>query len=131
MPSLNQVTLVGHCGKDAEVKTVGSSTLASFSLATRERWKDRNGEPQEHTEWHNVSVWGKTAEAIGKYLIRGKLVLVQGRIESREYEKDGEKRRAYGIKADRVLLLSKDSRPTSGDVQDHGSPFDTDSDYPF
>ncbi|MGZ7033042.1 MAG: single-stranded DNA-binding protein, partial [Thermoanaerobaculia bacterium] len=92
---INKVILVGRLGKDPEIRSTPSGTsVARFSLATDEKFTDRNGEKQERTEWHNIVAWGKLAEICGQYLKKGKLVYVEGRIQSREYEgRDGIKRK--------------------------------------
>lgn len=89
---VNKVLLLGNVGKDPEIKTTPSGQqVASFSLATSRRWKDRDGNKQEKTEWHNVVVWGKQAEVVAQYVTKGKTLFVEGRIETRSWEKDGAK----------------------------------------
>lgn len=92
---VNKVILVGNLGKDPEVRSTPSGQpVATFSLATNRQWRDKNGEKQEKTEWHNIKVWGKQAEIAGRYLTRGKTIYLEGRIETRSYDdkKTGEKR---------------------------------------
>jgi single-strand DNA-binding protein len=107
MGSVNSVFLVGHLGKDAVLRTTpGGATVASFSIATSEQWRDKKcGEKKELTEWSNVVWWGEGAKAIASYLTKGKLVAVQGKLQTRAWEKDGVKRYSTEIKADRVVLL--------------------------
>jgi single-strand DNA-binding protein len=107
MGSVNRVILVGNLGRDAEVRhTAGGQAVATLNLATTENWKDKEGQRQEKTEWHRVVVWGKTAEALGQYLTKGKQIAIEGRIETRQWDdKDGNKRYTTEIKADRVTLL--------------------------
>jgi single-strand DNA-binding protein len=107
MGSVNRVILVGNLGRDAEVRhTAGGQAVATLNLATTENWKDKEGQRQEKTEWHRVVVWGKTAEALGPYLTKGKQIAIEGRIETRQWDdKDGNKRYTTEIKADRVTLL--------------------------
>jgi single-strand DNA-binding protein len=90
----NSVQLIGRLGKDPELKTFESgSQMASFSLATTDSYKNQKGEKVEETQWHNVVVWGKSAEVIGKYLKKGNEVVVEGRLVHRQYETaSGEKR---------------------------------------
>lgn len=98
--SLNKVELIGRLGKDPEIKNLtNGSAVANFSVATSEVWKDkRSGEKQEKTEWHNIVVWNeKTIEFIEKYLAKGDLVRIEGKIQTRSWEKDGEKRYATEI----------------------------------
>lgn len=92
--SVNQVTLLGHLGKDPEIRrTQGGNVVASFSVATSESWRDRNsGERKEKTEWHNVVVWSEgLAKVTEDYLNKGSKVLVQGKLQTRQWEKDGQK----------------------------------------
>jgi single-strand DNA-binding protein len=92
--SLNQVQLIGRLGRDPEVKNLtNGGAVANFSVATSEVWKDRDGEKKEKTEWHNIVVWNeKTIEFIEKYLKKGDLVRIEGKIQTRSWEKDGEKK---------------------------------------
>lgn len=109
MSSVNSVHLMGRLGKDPVIKAVGAdkTPVCNFSLAT----SDRRGEKEE-TTWHEIVVWGKQAENCAKYLTKGAGAYIQGRIQIREYEaKDGTKRKAYEIVADRVTFL-----PRSGAV---------------
>lgn len=107
MGSVNKVILVGNLGRDAELRyTPGGAPVAGFSLATTEVWNDKGGQRQEKTEWHRISIWGKTAESLQEYLVKGKQVLVEGRIQYRDWtDKDGVKRTTAEIRGDRVVLL--------------------------
>lgn len=90
MSSVNKVTLVGRLGKDPETKEVNGTTVANFSLATSESWKDKSsGEKQERTEWHRLVAWGRQGEIVGEYLKKGSLVYVEGQLQTRKWEKDG------------------------------------------
>lgn len=106
---LNKVQLIGRTGKDPEVKHLDSgSTVASFTLATSEKFKDKSDEVKEKTEWHNCQAWGKLAEIIEKYLTKGKLIFVEGKIQYREYEnKDGQKVRTTEIVLSDMKMLEK------------------------
>lgn len=107
--SVNKAILVGRLGRDPEVRvTGGGQSVASFSIATNERWKDKNsGEFKERTEWHNIVAWGKLAELCRDYLSKGSQVYIEGRLQTREYEdKDKIKRRTTEINADEVVFLS-------------------------
>lgn len=106
---LNKVQLIGRTGKDPEVKHLDSgSTVASFTLATSEKFKDKSGETKEKTEWHNCQAWGKLAEIIEKYLTKGKLIFVEGKIQYREYEnKDGQNVRTTEIVLSDMKMLEK------------------------
>ncbi len=106
--SVNKVILVGRLGKDPEVRvTGGGQSVASFSIATNEKWTGKNGEPEERTEWHNIVAWGKLAELCRDYLNKGSQVYLEGRLQTREYEdKDKIKRRTTEINAREVVFLS-------------------------
>lgn len=105
--SVNKVILVGHLGKDPEVRyTQTGSAVGNFSLATSEQWNDRDGKRQERTEWHNIVVWGKQAETCGQYLAKGRQVYVEGSIRTRSYDdKSGNKRYVTEIVAQRIQFL--------------------------
>ena len=107
MGSVNKVILVGNLGRDAELRyTPGGAPVATLNLATTEIWNDKGGQRQEKTEWHRISIWGKTAESLQEYLVKGKQVLVEGRIQYRDWtDKDGVKRTTAEIRGDRVVLL--------------------------
>jgi single-strand DNA-binding protein len=105
--SVNKVILIGRLGKDPEVKYTPSGTpVAKFSIATDEVFKDRNGEQQRRTEWHNIVAWSKLAEICGEYLTKGKQVYIEGSIRSRQWEdQSGAKRTAYDIIARSMTML--------------------------
>jgi single-strand DNA-binding protein len=139
--SVNKVILVGRLGKDPEVKyTQGGTAVARFSLATDEVWKDQSGEKQQKTEWHNIVAWNKLAEICGQYLAKGRLVYIEGRLQTRSWEdKDGNKRTTTEIRADNMVMLG--GRPEEGRQEKASSPAAsleapadteiTDSDIPF
>ena len=102
----NKAILIGRVGKDPDVRTVGDSKVANFSVATSEKYKDRNGQKQEKTQWHRVTAWRQLAEIIQKYVKKGILVYIEGRIEYREYESDGVKKYATDIVASEMKMLS-------------------------
>jgi single-strand DNA-binding protein len=92
---INKVILVGNLGRDPEVRSTPSGQpVATFTLATSRRWKDKNGQRQEQTEWHTVVCWGRQAEVAGQYLTKGKQVYVEGRLQTRSWDdrNSGEKR---------------------------------------
>lgn len=107
--SVNKVILVGNLGKDPELRYTASGTaVATFSLATTERYKDREGTQQEKTEWHNIVAWRQLAEICGKYLHKGKQVFIEGKIQSRSYDdRDGNKRYITEIVADQMQMLGR------------------------
>jgi single-strand DNA-binding protein len=107
---LNKVILIGNLGRDPEVRSTPSGQpVASFTLATKRRWKDKNGQRQEQTEWHNIVVWGKSAEIAGQYLTKGKQIVVEGRIQTRSWDdrQTGEKKYRTEIVCDNFQMLGQ------------------------
>jgi single-strand DNA-binding protein len=112
MGSVNKVILVGNLGRDAEVRvTPGGHSVASFSIATTESWT-KEGEKKEQTEWHRIVLWGKTADSLQPYLTKGKQIYVEGRLQTRQWEKDGQKHYTTEVKADKIVLLGGGGRGT-------------------
>ncbi|MCX7857541.1 MAG: single-stranded DNA-binding protein [Deltaproteobacteria bacterium] len=107
MAGVNKVILVGRLGADPELRhTADGVPVATFNVATTEVRRDKNGNRLERTEWHRVIAWRKLGEICGEYLKKGRLVYIEGRIQSREYEgKDGIKRRSYEIVATDLRML--------------------------
>jgi single-strand DNA-binding protein len=106
MGSVNKVILVGNLGADPELKyTPSSRAVCNLRIATTEVFKDKGGQRQEKTEWHRVTVWGDQAENCSKYLAKGRSVYVEGRLQTRSYDKDGQKHYATDVVADRVVFL--------------------------
>jgi single-strand DNA-binding protein len=105
----NRVQLIGHVGNDPEIKTFdGGKTLANFTLATNESYKNDKGEKVEETQWHRLVAWGKTAEIIEKYVTKGKEIAIDGKLTHRSYDdKNGEKRYVTEVVVNEVLLLGK------------------------
>ncbi|MDD2582497.1 MAG: single-stranded DNA-binding protein [Desulfuromonadaceae bacterium] len=119
MASLNKVMLIGNLGKDPEVRfTASGQAVASFSLATSEKFKGKSGEMEERTEWHNITLWGKLAEIAGEYLSKGKTVYIEGRLQTRKWQdKNGNDRYTTDIVGDRMQMLSaKGERSGGGDT---------------
>src|SRR5947208_10656664 len=116
MGSVNKVILVGNLGRDAELRyTPGGAAVAKFSIATTEVWNDKGGQRQERTEWHNIDLWGKQAESLSEYLVKGKQVYVEGRLQTDEYtDKEGVKRKSTKVRCDRVVLLGSGSGRGAG-----------------
>jgi single-strand DNA-binding protein len=158
--SLNKVMLIGNVGKDPEVKFTPSGTaVAKFGLATNERFKDKSGEWQDRTEWHNIVAWQKLAEIIGQYVKKGSKIYIEGRLQTSNWEdkQSGEKKYRTEVIASDLLLLSSrgegggggddfeggrssrgaaapassfDQRPQQ--PEEHGQPAEiTDDDIPF
>jgi single-strand DNA-binding protein len=107
MGSVNKAILIGNLGKDAELRyTSGGSPVVSVRIATTERYTDREGQKKEDTQWHDVVIWGKTAESIHEYLVKGKQIYVEGRLQTRKWtDKEGKDRYNTEVRADRVVLL--------------------------
>jgi len=105
--SVNKVILVGRLGRDPEVRyTSSGQAVANFSMATDETYKDRAGERQKRTEWHKIVVWGKQAEIAQKYLKKGSLIYLEGRIQTREYtDRDQNKRTSFEIVCNTFRML--------------------------
>lgn len=149
--SINKVILVGRLGRDPELKYTASGTpFCRFSMATDDSWVDKgSGEKTERTEWHNIVVWNKLAEICNNYLTKGKMVYIEGSLQTREWDdKEGVKRKTTEIRANDMMMLggpgggggggggggrssgefpSGPSGPSGGDG---GSPI-TDDDIPF
>jgi len=123
MASVNKVILIGNLGRDPETRYMpDGAAITNISVATTEVWKDKNGEKQEKTEWHRVAFFGKLAEIAGEYLKKGSQVYVEGRLQTREWEKDGVKRYSTEIVANAMQMLG--SRQGMGG----GAPPDRDAD---
>ena len=107
MASVNKVILIGNLGRDPEVRYMPSGdAVANFSVATTEKWKDKNGEMQEQTEWHRVSFFGRQAEICGEYLRKGSSVYIEGRLQTRKWtDKDNNERTTTEIRGDRMQML--------------------------
>ena len=120
MASLNKVTLIGNVGKDPEIKTFASGNkVASITLATSERYKDRNGEQKEDTEWHSVQAFGKLADIVERFVHKGSLLYLDGKIRTRSYEADGRTVFRTEILADHIQMLDRrENRPALGPDED-------------
>ena len=134
MASLNKVLLIGNLGKDPEVRYTASGTaVASFSLATSEKFKNKEGEWEERTEWHNATLWGRLAEIAGEYLGKGKTVYIEGRLQTRKWQdKDGKDRYTTEIVGEKMQMLSrKDGSNHEEAGQSHEGPGFPEGDDPF
>jgi single-strand DNA-binding protein len=152
---INKVILIGTCGQDPEVRYTGNGgAVANVSLATSESWKDSSGAKQEKTEWHKVVFFGKIAEIVGEYVRKGSMIYIEGKLQTREWEKDGIKRYTTEVVVDQrgtLQLLggkqgeqgasrpsqtprnsnNQDSRPAQP-AQDNNPSYDSfDDDIPF
>lgn len=112
MKGINKVILIGNLGQDPELKyTQGQQAILRLRLATNEQYKASNGEWQDRTEWHSVTVWGKRAEALSKFLRKGAALYVEGRLATRSWDdRDGNKRSTTEIVANEVIALSGGTR---------------------
>jgi len=136
MASLNKVLLIATLGKDPEVRYTTSGTAAAvFSAATNERFKNKAGEWEDRTEWHNIILWGRLAEIAGEHLSKGKCVYIEGRLQTRKcQDRDGKDRSTTEIVGERLQMLSKKGNGRSGEQSpdSNGQPLDTGGDdYPF
>jgi single-strand DNA-binding protein len=151
MKSINKVILIGRLGRDPELKYTGTGTpFCRFSIATDDTWTDKtSGERQERTEWHNIVAWDRLAEICNEYLRKGRLVYIEGSLQTREWDdQDGNKRKTTDIRArDMVLLGSPQGESMGGQGQARrmasagaapaggndtgGAPAITDDDIPF
>ena len=107
MPSVNKVILVGNLGKDPEVRFMpNGDAVCNFSIATTDSWKDKAGERQEKTEWHNIVIYRRLAEIAGEYLKKGRPVYIEGRLQTRKWQtKEGQDRYTTEIIADSMQML--------------------------
>lgn len=109
MASVNKVILIGNLGKDPELRyTPGGAAVVNFPIATNERWKDKDGNQQERTEWHNIVLWGRLAEIANDYLKKGSSVYIEGRLQTRNWEdRDGNKRYTTEIVGNQMQMLGR------------------------
>lgn len=120
MIGVNKAIIIGTLGKDPELRyTTGGTPVWTFSVATNERYNDKDGQRQDKVEWHNIVVWSKLAELCNQYLKKGKSVYVEGRITTRSWDdKDGNKRYKTEIVANQIQFLSSGQR----DEYDQSAP---------
>ena len=125
MASINKVILIGNLGRDVELRYTSKGTaVATLNMATTDVWNDKTGQHQEKTEWHRVVLWGKTAESLSEYLVKGRQIYVEGRLQTRQWDdRDGNKRYTTEIRSDRLVLLGgrgtfpSDDQKETQDVQ--------------
>jgi single-strand DNA-binding protein len=139
--SVNKCILIGNCGKDPEVRHLeGGTTVARFTLATSESYKNKSGETVTNTEWHNIIAWRQLAELVEKWVVKGKQLYVEGKITNRNYEdKDGNKKFISEIVADHIQFIGKkdeDQKPRTQESNDlpepdNVRPLDGDGPLPF
>ena len=139
MAGVNKVILVGNLGKDPELRyTPSGQAVATFSLATNRKWKDKDGQAQDQTEWHNIVTWGRQAEVSKEYLKKGSPVYIEGRIQYRTYnDRDGNKRYITEIVAQSLQMLGRKvseggaEAPEAPEAMDAGVPPAGEEDIPF
>lgn len=132
MYSLNKVMIEGNLTRDPEMKSLPSGqNVTSMSIATNRRFKDKDGNLQDETQYHNVVVWGKQAESVAKYLTKGSSALVVGRLETRSWEKDGQKQYRTEIVAEDVTFGAKPQQQTVGNTSVPYPETDTEIEVPF
>lgn len=122
----NRCQLMGNIGQDPELKqTQGGQTLLKFSLATSERWKDKGGNQQERTEWHNCVLWGERGEKLARFLSKGQRIFVEGKIQYEKFEdRDGNKRTSTNINVLSITFCEKKGSGGSSSSYDSGpSPY--------
>lgn len=108
MVGLNRVQLIGHLGRDPEIKTLsGGKKVCSFSMAVNRRWRDQEGELQEATEWFNIETWERLAEICAEYLKKGSLVFLEGRLQTDSYQEDGQTRYFTKVVASQMQMLDR------------------------
>ena len=126
--SLNKVMLIGNVGNDIELKTVGNgSSVANFSLATNETWRDKDGNLKQRTDWHNIVGWKKLADECAKYLSKGDMVYIEGKLRLRTWEdKQGNKRRNQEVELAKFVVLTSKEKSDEEDTKSF-----EDDDLPF
>ena len=134
MAYLNSVQLIGNVGNDPEVRYLdqdnnGNAKVASFRLATTERYKDRNGEPQSKTDWHSIVGWNKQADFIEKYVKKGANLFVSGKLKNRQWtDQSGNKRQTTEVAVENIQILDKrtaaQGAPASAQTEEEDLPFD-------
>ena len=139
---LNKVTLIGRLGRDPEIRYMpNGDAVCNFSIATFESWKDKNGQKQEHTEWHAITLYRRLAEIAGQYLKKGSQVYLEGKIQSRKYtDKQGVERTAYEIVCSEMKMLGggekqpappANQKPPATPAAKNAAPAADDSEIPF
>lgn len=124
MSGVNKAIIVGRLGRDPELKNLPNGTpVCNFSVATSENWVDKSGKKQEKTEWHRIVVFGKVGENCSKYLSKGSEVYLEGKIQTREWEKDGHKNYTTEINAVSVQFLSSSKKSEQSSISTDEIPF--------
>ena len=130
MRGLNKAIIIGHVGKDPEIRyTQSGIAVANFSVATTENWKDKSGENRERTEWHNIVAWEGIAKVCDQYLRKGRQVYIEGKIQTRKWKDiKGNDRRSTEIVANNIIMLGpKEEQPSLEEAIFGPGPEDDDS----
>lgn len=124
MGSLNKVQIIGFLGADPELKYTSSGrAICNLRVATTEKWKDKGtGQMKEKTDWHRITIWGETGENASKYLAKGSMVYVEGKLETRTYDKDGQKHYATDVIAHTVTFLDRKGAGPGQGERSSGAP---------
>lgn len=114
--SVNKVILVGNVGQDPEVKTFEGGEVARITLATSETWKDKQGQKQEKTEWHELELWGGLAKVAGDYVKKGDKLYIEGSIKTDKWtDKEGNERKTTKIRVNKMTMLGSNNKNTEND----------------
>lgn len=116
---MNKVFLLGRIGNDPDLKLLSGFNVVQFSLATSKKYKDKNGEKKENTQWHTINAFNKLAELVNKFCTKGDKVLVEGEIQYRVYEKDGVKKTLTNIVASNVTFFESKNRQDNSEPNDN------------
>jgi single-strand DNA-binding protein len=126
---LNKVMIIGHLGRDPEMRyTPSGRPVTNFNVATSRTWKTSDNERRTETEWFNVVAWGSLAEICNQYLTKGQQVYVEGRLQTRRWEEDGVRRSTVEIVAKEMVMLGKRNRKGTEEDQDEADDFEADFD---
>src|SRR3954471_14286183 len=126
---LNRVTLIGRLGRDPEMRFLPDGTaVANFSVATDRSWNDETGKKRSETEWHTIVAWAKLGEVCGKYLNKGSLVYIEGRLQTRSWETDKVKHYRTEVVAEQVKFLERKATTDETDLPTQSMPVE---DLPF
>ena len=129
---LNKVILIGNVGKDPETRKFADTMVCNLTLATTEKFKDKDGNLKDATEWHNLQIWGKLGEIAEKYVKKGSQIYVEGKIKQRAYETEkGQKKYITEIIVNELKLLGKKDTTSANSAQVEGVSVNVESDLPF
>ncbi len=113
---INKVILLGRVGKDPEIKQFDNGSIANFTIATDDSYKDKSGQKVERTDWHNISIGSSgLVDVVSRFVKKGDLIYVEGKIKTREYEKEGQKRYITEIRVDTLKMMPKGANTGGGE----------------